>query len=94
LSQEIGNIYLIAACLTGLAAIQQQPRHSVKILSAAQAAFEQSGEFVDPLYSAENGRTEKKIRELLHMSDIAKLWEEGRALMLEQAVTFALVSAK
>jgi tetratricopeptide (TPR) repeat protein len=92
LSREIGNIYLIAACLTALAAIQQQPQGSVKMLAAAQVAFERSGEFTDPLYRVEHVRTEKKIRELLNVQDVAKLWEEGRTMTVEQAVALALES--
>jgi tetratricopeptide (TPR) repeat protein len=90
LSQEIGNTYLIAGCLTGLASIQQQSHYAAQILAAAQAAFEQSGEFINPLYRVEHERTENKIRELLDAKDFAKLSAESHAMTAEQAIALAL----
>jgi predicted ATPase/DNA-binding XRE family transcriptional regulator len=90
LSQEIGNIYLIAACLTGLANIRQQPRRAAQMLAAAQAAFELSGEFIQPLERVEHERAENKIREGLDAQDFAKFLEEGRTMTVEQAVALAL----
>jgi predicted ATPase/DNA-binding SARP family transcriptional activator len=90
LSQEIGNTYLIAACLTGLVGIQKQPRYAVQMLAAAQAAFERSGEFINPLYRIEHERIENKIRGVLGGQDFVKFLEEGQPMTLEQAVTLAL----
>jgi predicted ATPase len=90
LSQEIGSLYLIATCLTGLASIQQSPRRAVRILAAAQAAFERSGEFINPLYRVEHERAENKIRDGLNAQDYSKLLEESYAMTIEQAVALAL----
>ncbi len=88
LSQEIRNIYLIAACLTGLAGIQQ-PHHAAHMLAAAQAAFERSGQFIEPLYRVEQARTENKLRERLEAQDFAKFSEEGQAMTVDQAIALA-----
>ena len=90
LSQKIDNPYLIAACLTGLASVQQQPRRAAQMLAAAQAAFERSGEFINPLYRVEQARVENKIREVWDAQDFAKFSEEGRAMTVEEAVALAL----
>jgi len=90
LSQEIRNLYLIAACLTGLAGIQRQPFRAVQVLAAAQAIFEASKEFIEPLYSIEQKRVENKIREDLNAQDFAKFLEEGHVMTVEQAVAFAV----
>jgi len=90
LSQEIGNIYLIATSLTGLASISNLPRHAVQMLVAAQAAFEQSGKFINPLYRVEHERAENRIREGLNAQDYSKLLEESYAMTIEQAIELAL----
>jgi tetratricopeptide (TPR) repeat protein len=90
LSQAIGNTYSTAACLTGLASLQQQPRRAAQMLAAAQAAFERRAGFIDPLYRVEQARVENKIREVLDAQDFAKFSEEGRAMTVEQAVALAL----
>lgn len=92
LSQEIGKTYLIAACLTELAGIQQQPRSAVQMLAAAQVAFEQSGEFIEPLYHIEHERTTNRFHEVLDAQDFAKFSEEGRMMALDQVVALALES--
>jgi predicted ATPase/Tfp pilus assembly protein PilF/DNA-binding XRE family transcriptional regulator len=90
LSQEIRNLYVIAACLTGLAGIQQQPLRAAQALAAAQAIFERSKEFIEPLYSIEQERVENKLRERLNAQDFAKFSEEGQAMTVDQAITLAL----
>jgi predicted ATPase/DNA-binding XRE family transcriptional regulator len=90
LSQEIGNAYLIAACFTGLAGIQRQPRRAAQILAAAHRTFEQSGQFIEPLYRVEYERAANKIHEVLDAQDFAKFSEEGQAMTIEQAVALAL----
>jgi predicted ATPase/DNA-binding XRE family transcriptional regulator len=94
LSQETGNIHLIAGCLTGLAGIQPHPRHAAQMLAAAKVAFDRTGEFVDPLDLSEHERAENKIREILQAQDFAASSEEGRAMTLEQAVALALEPAE
>jgi hypothetical protein len=90
LSQEIGNLYLIAICLTGLASIPQPPRRAAQMLAAAQAAFARSGEFINPLYRVEHERAENRLREGLNAQDLSKLLEESYAMTIEQAVALAL----
>ncbi len=90
LSQETGNLYVTATCLTGLASIPQPLRRTAQMLAAAQAAFEGSGEFINPLYRVEHERAENKLREGLNAQDFSKLLEESYGMTIEQAVAFAL----
>lgn len=90
LSQVMDNRYLIAACLTGLADIAQQPRHAAQLLAASQAAFERSGRFVDPLYRAAHQRTEESVRTTLGEEAFAAAYTEGKKMSLEDAIKFAL----
>jgi hypothetical protein len=85
-------MYLIAACLTGLASIQQDPHRAAQVLAAAQIAFERSGKFIEPIYRVEHERAENKIREVLDVEDFAKLSVEARVMTLEQAIALALES--
>ena len=84
------NLKDIATCLTGLASIPQPPRRAVQMLAAAQAAFAQSGKFINPLYRVEHERAENQIREGLNAQDYSKLLEESYAMTIEQAVALAL----
>ncbi len=73
-----------------MASIPQPPRHAVQMLVAAQAAFEQSGKFINSLYQIEHERAANRIREGLNAQDFSKLLEEGYAITIEQAVALAL----
>ncbi len=90
LSQEVGDAYLIAMCLIGLAGIQQQPLRAAQLLAAAQTTFEASGEIVEPFYHAAQERIENATRAALGEDAFATAWAEGRALTAEQAVEYAL----
>jgi predicted ATPase/DNA-binding XRE family transcriptional regulator len=90
LSQEIGDKYLIAACLTGLAGIQQHPQRMAYLLAAGQAAFRRTGDFIDPLYRVEHERLENKVREVLDAQEFVQFSAEGRTMTVEQAVALAL----
>jgi len=90
LSQAMDDKYLIAACLTGLVSVIQQPHRAVHLLAASQVAFEQSGRFVDPLYRVEHQRTEETLREKLGKDVFATAYEEGKRMPLEDAIALAL----
>ena len=94
LSQKTGNMYLIAAHLTGLAGVQQQPHRALQMLAAAQIAFERSGVFIEPLYRFEYKRVQNKLRDELGAQNFAKLTEEGHDMTLQQAVALALEPAE
>lgn len=88
------GLYLIAACLTGLASIQQKPHHAAQMLAASRATFERSSRFIEPLYRVEHEHTESRIREVLNAQDFTKFSEEGHAMTVEQAITFTLETAE
>ncbi len=62
------------------------------MLAAAQAAFEQNGEFIEPLYRVEHERATNKIHEVLDAQDFAKFSEEGRTMTVDHVVALALES--
>ena len=70
--------------------ITQPNRRAAQILAAAQVAFEQSEEFIEPLHRIEHERAEKAARITLGDADFASAWEEGKQMPLEQAIAYAL----
>jgi len=60
------------------------------LLAAARAAFERSGEFIEPIYRAEHERAENKICDVLDVQDFAKFSEEGQSMTVDQAIALAL----
>ena len=90
LAQELNNTYDAAVCLLGVAGVQRSPHHTAQLLGAAQARFEQSGEIVEPLYNAELARNEEASRAALGEDVFAVVYEEGKKMTLDEAVTFVL----
>jgi hypothetical protein len=90
LSRETGDLYLIAACLTGLASIEQKPQRAVLMLAASQTAFERSGEFIEPLYRVEQAHTETQARKTLGDARFEATFSEGQKMSLDEAVDLAL----
>jgi predicted ATPase/DNA-binding XRE family transcriptional regulator len=90
LSQKVSNTYPSAACLTGLASITQPARRAAQILAAAQVAFEQSEEFIEPLHRIEHERAGKMASIALGEVAFASAWEEGKQMPLEQVIAYAL----
>jgi tetratricopeptide (TPR) repeat protein len=89
LSQEVGETYITAICLLGLAGIQQQPIRVVQLLAAAQTAFEASGEIIEPFYRAAQGRIEGATRTALGEGAFIAAWGAGYTMTVEQAIVLA-----
>jgi non-specific serine/threonine protein kinase len=90
LSQGVGDAYIIAMCLLGLAGIQQQPIYAAQLLAAAKTAFEASGEIVEPFYHAAQEHIEDATRAALGEEAFAAAWETGKQMSLDEAVAYAL----
>jgi hypothetical protein len=62
----------------------------VRLLSAAGALRISIGSVIDPADQSDYQNRRAALREKLGQEQFAALWEEGRKLTLEQAITYAL----
>jgi hypothetical protein len=91
--QEIGDLSGSAWCLERLAAVvdaRGQTEKAVRLLGAGSGLRASIRSVIDP---SDTPAYESKIRSLrarLGKEQFAAMWDEGRALTLEQAVDYAL----
>jgi hypothetical protein len=91
--QEIGDKGGSAWCLERLAEVSSalsQPKKAVLLLSAAAALRISIGSVIDPVDQAEYQGKLDALREVLGSARFGTLWDEGHALTLEQAISYAL----
>ena len=91
--QEIGDKGGRAWCVERLAEValaQGNPEKAVRLLSAAGTLRISIGSVIDPVDQPEYQSRRNALRAELGQERFAKLWEEGRALTLEQAISYAL----
>ena len=69
---------------------QGRPEQAVRLFGAAAVLRETTRASLPPAHRAEYDRRVAAARAALDETTFAVAWEEGRALSLEQAVTFAL----
>jgi predicted ATPase/class 3 adenylate cyclase len=93
LSLEVGNAYIIAICLLGLAVIQQQLIHTAQLLGVTQTAFEATGEVIEPFYRAAQQRIENATLIAMGEDAFRTAWGAARTMTLEQAIAFAFEDA-
>jgi non-specific serine/threonine protein kinase len=82
-----------AECLEGLAAVacaQAQPQRAARLLGTAAALREALGAPLPPADRASYERTVATARAHLNAAAFARVWEEGRAMVLDQAIAEAL----
>jgi predicted ATPase/class 3 adenylate cyclase len=93
--QEIGDKGGSAWCLERLAEVamaQGKPERAVRLLSAASALRISIGSVIDPVDQPEYKNRRSALRAELGEEQFAIVWDEGRAMTLEQAITYALES--
>ncbi len=81
--------------LAGLAAVASlagQPERAARLLGAVEALREACGISLPPLRRAEHDRAVEGIRAHLDEETFAAAWAQGRAMPLEQAIAYALVT--
>jgi tetratricopeptide (TPR) repeat protein len=91
--QEIGDKGGSAWCIERLAEValaQGNPEKAVRLLSAAAALRISIGSVIDPVDQPEYQNRRNVLRAELGQERFAAVWEEGRALSLEQAIAYAL----
>lgn len=93
LRQAVGDKAGIAECLEGLAAIavcQAQPQRSTQLYGAAEALRENVGAPLPPIDQLTNEQYTREAQTQLGRAAWAEAFAAGRALSLEQAITYAL----
>jgi predicted ATPase/class 3 adenylate cyclase len=91
--QEIGDKGGSAWCLERLAEVasaQGDPEKAVRLLSAASALRISIGSVIDPVDQPEYKNRRSALVAELGAERFAAVWEEGRAMTMEQAVSYAL----
>ncbi|MGD9147722.1 MAG: protein kinase, partial [Anaerolineae bacterium] len=90
---ELGDKKYSAMYLDGMArsvAALGQPRAAARILGASEALLEAMGIVMHPVERSEIDRHVAAVREQLDGATFDAAWAEGRAMSLEQAVSYAL----
>jgi predicted ATPase/class 3 adenylate cyclase/Tfp pilus assembly protein PilF len=91
--QEIGDKGGSAWCLerlAGVAMIQRQVEKAVRLFGAAAALRSSIGSVIDPADEANYKKNISSLRAKLGRGRFKAVWDEGRAMSLEQAVAYAL----
>ena len=92
-SREMTSRHFMATNLESLAgslAAVGQPERAVRLLGAAEVAFERGGYLHEPLDQVEIDRIITRIRAQLDPATFETAWAEGRTLTLEQAAANVL----
>jgi hypothetical protein len=93
LFMEIGDHSGVAACLVGLAGAagdEGKREWAVRLFAAGEALFDVTSARLDPIDRIEYDRNLAAVRAELDATTFAAAWAAGRALTMEQAVTYAL----
>jgi hypothetical protein len=77
-------------CLAEVAAAQDQPARGARLIGAAERLLDRIGASWPPNYAAGRERSMAVSRTALGEEGAVAAWEDGRAMPLEQAVTYAL----
>ncbi|MGQ0605164.1 MAG: protein kinase domain-containing protein [Anaerolineales bacterium] len=93
LRKDAGERHGIAECLEGLAGVAGQPLHAARLFCAAEALRAAIGAPIPPVESEEHERAVAAVRAALGEGAFATAWAEGRAMMIDQAIQFALMDS-
>jgi predicted ATPase/class 3 adenylate cyclase len=90
---ELGDARSIPIGLDGLAWVACAEGHverAAHLLGAEEALRERVGAIVPPLVRADHDRAVAEVRAALNETELASLWQEGRAMSLAEAIRYAL----
>lgn len=74
----------------GIARVQGELVWATRLLGAVEALREVRGAGLSPFYRVDYERNVAELRTLLDQATYAKVWAEGRAMTMEQAIDYAL----
>lgn len=92
MEQSSGGEMGVAYCLIGLASVAadgNNPERAVRLFSAAGGQFERLGAVIDPTDRADYDRHMQALRIVLGQQSFEAAYEQGRALLLDEAVDYA-----
>jgi predicted ATPase/class 3 adenylate cyclase len=95
IQREASNKQGIAECLSGLAGLAAesgQPERAVRLFAAAQSTLDASHAPLAPADLVEWERDYALACKKVDEATCARLWSEGRAMELEEAIKYALIS--
>jgi non-specific serine/threonine protein kinase len=91
--QRLGHRAAVAhqfECLASVAKVQEQGRRAATLFGSAQALREKIGISMTPFEKVEYDREVEDLRRGLDQGVFDSSWAEGRAMSMDQAITFAL----
>jgi predicted ATPase/DNA-binding SARP family transcriptional activator len=91
LKHQLGSISCVAA-FAGLAIAEQNYLRSAKLLGAVEANLEAMAQFMLPSDRFEYSHNTRILRKQLDQQVLQDAWKEGRALLPDQVVEFALAT--
>jgi predicted ATPase/class 3 adenylate cyclase/Flp pilus assembly protein TadD len=95
LLKQIMDTSQIPSVLEGLAyalAISSQPHNAIRLLGAADALREKTKLTITEIERPDYDRTMSLLHDQIDDASFQKIWDEGRALTMEQAIELALSS--
>jgi tetratricopeptide (TPR) repeat protein len=93
IARTLGSQRAIASCLAGLAgvaAVDARPTRAARLFGAAHAQLAAIGAHWDPADGVAHDRNLAFVRAHLPPDAFRTAWEEGQALSLDEAITFAI----
>jgi predicted ATPase len=88
--EDKGGVPFVLEAFGYLALAEKQPQQAAQLLGAAEALREITGSLLPPISRADHERDVAEIRARLSIEAFAAAWAEGRAMTLDQAVTYVL----
>ncbi|HVN54262.1 MAG TPA: adenylate/guanylate cyclase domain-containing protein [Anaerolineaceae bacterium] len=91
--QDQGNLPAVAhqlECFAMIAIVEEEPLRAAKLFGAADVLRERTGHQRTDEEEAEHAQFISRLRSMLNEEDVNKLWSEGRAMTIEQAIQMAL----
>jgi predicted ATPase/class 3 adenylate cyclase/Tfp pilus assembly protein PilF len=91
--KDLGDKRVIPECLEGLASValhQGRVERAARLWGAAEALREATGAPISPSFLADHNRTVAAARAQLDEAAWQAAWAEGRAMTMEQAITYSL----
>jgi tetratricopeptide (TPR) repeat protein len=91
--QELGARPAIAhqlECYASIAIVEEEPQRAARLFGAAQALREKVQSPMTDHEQADHDRDLARLRTMLPETEFNSIWTEGRAMLMEEAIEFAL----
>ena len=91
--QDYGNRPAVAhqlECFAMIAVAEEEPQRAAKLFAAAEAIRQATGHKPTDEEQAEESQFTSRLRAMLAEAEFNALWEEGKSMMMEEAIRYAL----